>query len=305
MIWVNIKRIFRSGFISFWRHGVVSLASVLAIIITLVVVGSLLLGSAYLDSTLESFKQKVDISISFKTDAAEDEILSIKNTLASLPEVKLVDYISRDKELADFTIRHQDNAVITQSLEEVGNPFGARLNVSAKDPSQYESIVRFLDNSENSTNFNKSVIDQITFKQDIINRLIKLVNITREVGFAVSLVLILMSILVTFNTISLAIYISREEIAVMRLVGASNTYVTGPFIIEGAIAGIFSSIVAMGLLYPISLWITNTTKGAYNGINLLAYYVDNFAQIFLILLVVGVALGVISSYLAARQYLKA
>ncbi|MEK7477911.1 MAG: permease-like cell division protein FtsX, partial [Patescibacteria group bacterium] len=280
MIWVNIKRIFRSGFISFWRHGVVSLASVLAIIITLVVVGSLLLGSAYLDSTLESFKQKVDISISFKTDAAEDEILSIKNTLASLPEVKLVDYISRDKELADFTIRHQDNAVITQSLEEVGNPFGARLNVSAKDPSQYESIVRFLDNSENSTNFNKSVIDQITFKQDIINRLIKLVNITREVGFAVSLVLILMSILVTFNTISLAIYISREEIAVMRLVGASNTYVTGPFIIEGAIAGIFSSIVAMGLLYPISLWITNTTKGAYNGINLLAYYVDNFAQIF-------------------------
>lgn len=303
MIWTKTKRVFRSGFVGFWRNGVVSAASILVVTVTLVVIGSLLLASAYLNSTLNNLKSKVDISVSFKTDARESDVLSLKNTLATLPEIKNVDYLSRDQELADFKERHKDNALLVQSLDEVGNPFGARLNIMAKDPSQYDSIARFLDPSAGDSSFNRDIIDQVTYKKDIVDRLLIFISASKKAGFAIAMILIFMSILVTFNTVSLAIYTSREEISVMKLVGASDNYVSGPFIVEGIIAGAISSFIGIALLYPVALWVKNTTMGVYGGINLVAYYVDNFAQIFLTLLAAGVILGAIASILAVRRYL--
>lgn len=303
-MWTKFKRVFRSGFVGFWRNGVVSAASILTLTVTLTVIGSLLLASAYLNASLETIKNNVDISISFKTDAPESEILSLKNTLSSLPEVKDIKYISRDQELTDFRERHKDNALLVRSLDEVGNPFGARLNIKAKDPSQYESIARFLDSSSDDAALNRDIIDQTTFKKDIVDRLIGLIGAIKKIGFVISMVLIFMSILVTFNTLSLAIYTSREEISVMKLVGASNNYVSGPFVVEGIIAGIISVFIAMGVLYPLVLWVKNATEGVYGGINMVAYYIDNFIEIFLVLLIAGLLLGVISSFLAIRRYLK-
>lgn len=303
-MWTKFKRVFRSGFIGFWRNGVVSAASILTLTVTLIVIGSLLLASAYLGATLETFRNSVDISVSFKTDAPESEILGLKNTIASLPEVKNIEYISRDQELADFRERHKDNALLVRSLDEVGNPFGARLNIKAKDPSQYESIARFLDSSTGDSSLNREIIDQVTFKKDIVDKLISLISAIKKIGFAISMVLIFMSILVTFNTLSLAIYTSREEISVMKLVGASNNYVSGPFVVEGIIAGVISVFIAVATLYPLVLWVRSATERVYGGINMVAYYVDNFVQIFLVLLAAGLLLGVISSFLAIRRYLK-
>lgn len=303
-MWTKIKRVFRSGFVSFWRNGVISAASILTLTITLMVIGSLLLASAYLNSTLETVKNNVDISVSFKVDTSENEVLNLKNTLATLPEVKEIEYVSREQELADFQERHKDNSLLIQSLSEVGNPFGARLNIKADDPSQYESLAHLLTTTNDDSSINHDIIDQVTFKKDVVDRLIVLIGAVKKVGFAVSMILIFMSILVTFNTISLTIYSSREEISVMKLVGASNNYVSGPFVVEGIIAGIISVFISVGLLYPLVLWVKNTTSGVYGGINMVAYYVDNFIEIFLVLLVAGILLGIISSLLAIRRYLK-
>lgn len=303
MIWTKTKRVFRSGFVGFWRNGVVSAASILVVTITLVVIGSLLLASAYLNSSLSTLKNSVDISVSFKTDAREADILGLKNLLGSLPSIKSIEYLSRDQELADFKEKHKDNALLVQSLDEVGNPFGARLNIMAKDPSQYEGIARFLDPATNDNSFDREIIDQVTYKKNVIDRLQVFISASKKIGFAVSMVLIFMSILVTFNTISLAIYTSREEISVMKLVGASDNYVSGPFIVEGIISGIISAFIGIAFLYPLALWVKNTTMGVYGGINLVAYYVDNFTQIFLLMLSAGVILGVIASLLAVRRYL--
>jgi cell division transport system permease protein len=303
MVWTKVKRVFRSGFVGFWRNGVVSAASILVVTVTLVVIGSLLLASAYLNSSLNNLKSKVDISVSFKPDAREADIQGLKNTLATLPEISKIEYLSRDQELSAFKERHKDNALLAQSLEEVGNPFGARLNIMAKDPSQYESIARFLDPAAGDSSFNRDMIDQVTYKKDIVDRLMVFISASKKVGFAISMVLIFMSILVTFNTVSLAIYTSREEISVMKLVGASDNYVSGPFVVEGIISGIISAFLGIGLLYPLALWVKNTTMGVYGGINLAAYYVENFAEIFLTLLLAGIVLGVIASVLAVRRYL--
>ena len=304
MFWTKIKRISRSGFINFWRNGVVSVASIFVMITTLLVIGSLILASAFLTSSLDNIKNKFDISVSFKIDVPETDVLHLKDLMEKLPEVKSVGYVSREQELSNFSERHKDNSLIMQSVAEVGNPFGARLNIRAKDPSQYESIARFLGNTDQSSGFDKAIIDQVTFKKDIVDRLVRIIDAIQKVGLVASIALILMSILVTFNTISLTIYSTREEIGVMRLVGASNNFVRGPFMIEGMIAGAISSVVALVMMYPITLWLKGATDGVYGGIDLASYYASNFIQIFSILLLSGIALGFVSSYLAIARYLK-
>lgn len=303
MIFVKARRVIQSGFNNFWRSPVVSLASVFTMLVTLFVIGALLLSNAFLNATLQTIQDQVDISVTFNPEAAETEVLALKESLTLLPEVTEVEYLSREQELASFRERHKDNSLIIQSLDEVGNPFGARLNIKAANPSQYETIAGFLE-ARGGEEGSSQLIDNVSFKKDVVDKLLKVIDSSQRIGFAVTLVLVIISILVTINTISLAIYTSREEISVMRLVGASTLYVRGPFMVEGLIAGVIAAIGAVILLYPATIWVRNATTNVYGGINLVAYYVDNFTQIFLILLGSGILLGVIASYLAVRKYVK-
>jgi len=293
----------RAGFIGFWRSGYVSVASVFILTTALFVLGSLMLGAAFLASTLDNIESQVDISVSFVPEASESQVRSLQSSLELLPEVRQVTYSSREDELKNFLDRHQDNTLLIQSINEVGNPFGARLNILAVDASQYEVISRFLE-SHDETVGGQSIIDQINFKRDIIEKLLGLIATSRTVGLTISAVLIILAILVTFTTISLAIYISRDEISVMRLVGANNSYIRGPFIIQGLIAGVIASFLAIAILYPSTIWIRSVTVNYYGGINLVSYFVDNFALIFLTLFFGGMILGALSSFLAVRKYLK-
>lgn len=301
MFWVNVKRVFKSGFMNFWRNGWVSLATILVMVITLFVLGSLIFGRALLNSTLAQLEDKVDITVYFKTGANEGEILSMKDKLSKLDEVKEINYISSEKALQDFRERHADNALITQSLDELAeNPLGANLNIKAKDTSQYESIARFLEASAISS------IDKINFRQNkaMIERLGNILNASRNAGIGATLVLSIIAVLVAFNTIRLAIYTSKDEITVMRLVGASSRYIRGPFIVEGIMYGVFAAIFTMLIFYPLTLWLGPLAERFFGGPDLFAYYISNFFQIFAILLVVGAGLGSLSSYIATRRYLK-
>ncbi len=304
MLWVNIKRVLKLGLVNFGRNGLVSVASVMAMTITLFVIGSLYLGGNFLSSALTEVRDKMDISVSFKTDAPETDILALKKDLTLLPEVKQISYSSREAELLAFRERHQDNETIVQSLDEVENPFGARLNIQAIDPSHFDKITNFINNKNNPANGGSSLVDQINYKKDVINKLTSLIDTSKKLGWAIALVLSLLSIFAVFNTISLAIYTSREEISVMRLVGASNAYVKGPFMVEGMISGITASLLSLGLLYPAVLWIRGATAGIYGGINLVSFYFSNFGKIFIILFSSGVILGLLASFWATRRYTK-
>ncbi len=304
MLLINLKRIFRWGLLSFWRNPIVSLASIVTITVTLFVIGALILSGAFFNSSLLAIQEKVDISVSFYPEVPETEVLELQKTLESLVEIKSVHYSSREEELADFRQRNENNSLVIRSLDEIGNPFGARLNIISTDPGRYENVAKFLESDSSRSSSGEIIIDQISFKKDVIDRLIRIINTSKTVGWAIALVLIFTSIIVTFNTISLAIYISREEISLMKLVGAGNNYVRGPFIIEGVISGFIASIIAVVLLYPATIWIRTKTAGVYGGINLTSYFLEHFASIFLILLVSGVVLGMVASFLAIRRHLR-
>ncbi|MBU2109534.1 ABC transporter permease, partial [Patescibacteria group bacterium] len=304
--WTKVKRVIKAGFINFWRNGWVSLATVLVVIITLFSIGSLIFAKAILSSTLAQIQDKVDVSVYFKTDADEQDILALKSKLEKTGEVKSVEYISSEQALENFKERHKDNALIMQSLEELeSNPLGAVLNVKAKETSQYESIAKSLEISS-GLSAETSIIDKINYYQNrvVIDRLTKILDSTKRLGIIISIILIIISLLVTFNTVRLAIYSSREEIGIMRLVGASGKFISGPFVIEGIMHGIIASIVTMALFYPCTLWLGKMTQNFFGGINIFEYYISNFVQLFLIILGTGIILGAISSFIAVRRYLK-
>ncbi|HBB56969.1 TPA: hypothetical protein DEW47_03835 [Patescibacteria group bacterium] len=305
MFFTKLKRVIRAGFMSFWRNGWVSLASILVVVITLFTIGSLVFFKGGLDALVAQLKDKVDITVYFKPEAQEQDIMTIKTAVSKLSETKDVAYVDREQALESFKERNKNNALLMQSLDELGeNPLGASLNIKAKEISQYESIANFLNSHMNSGA--SDYIDKINYFENkrVIERLSVLTDSAQRFGVIISLVLAGVAILVTFNTIRLTIYSSREEIEVMRLVGASNKFASGPFIVEGVMYGVVSAIITMIMFFPVTMWLGALTENFLSGMNVYNYYIQNFGQIFVILLIIGVLICSVSSFIAIRRYLR-
>jgi cell division transport system permease protein len=303
----KLKRVFKAGFFNFWRSGYISIASIMVMIITLSVIGSVMFVNAILNVTMNELRSKVDINVYFVTTASENDILSLKTKIEALPEVKSVEYTSRDQALANFKTQHENDQITLQALQELGdNPLGASLNIKAKQPSQYEGIARFLDEGNILTSDGTKIIDKVNFfeNQVAIGKLSRIIDSAGKLGMVISLALVIVSIIITFNTVRLTIYISREEISVMQLVGASKNYIKGPFVVTGCLVGLISGLFTLLVFFPISYWLGSTTQNFLIGLNIFDYYLHNFFQIFFVVLGSGIAIGAVSSFLAVRKYLK-
>lgn len=306
MLLTKIKRTIKSGLISFWRNGSVSLASVLIMTVTLTVISMIVFSGVVLSSTLETIKGKVDINVYFVKEATESQVLVVAEQLRKLPEVATVEYISKKQAYDMFRERHQDEEATLQALNEIGeNPLPASINIKAKDPSQYDGIVNYLKQRDTNTT-DADIIDKINYAKNkqAIDSLSRIINASNKLGVLIAIFFAIVSILITFNTIRLAIYIFREEISVMRLVGASEAYIRGPFVTVGILYGLVSAIVTILILLPLTHSAGVWTEKLGTGMNLFSYYQDNLAMIILSLVVVGSALGAVSSYLAIRRYIK-
>lgn len=306
MLWINFKRIMKTGFVNFWRNGVVSLSAVLVMIITLLIVASVIFSSALLNHTLVSLENKVDININLLPDVTADSVERIRRDLETLPQIESVEVLSRELVLENFIANNQDEQTTLSALELLDeNPFGASLRIRAVDLDQYEVINNFLIDNY-AVGATDSLIDDVNFsqKQIVISRLKNIINAGQRFGAIVTIIFIILSIMITLNTIRLAMYISRDEIKIMNLVGAEHSYISGPFVVAGAIYGIVSSVMVLILLYPITYYLGDKTAELFFDLNLFNYFTSNFGQIFLIIFFSGIFLGAISSFMAISRYLR-
>ncbi len=303
---VSFRRVIKAGFVAFWRNAYVSMASVFVITIALFVIASTMLIDQLLTSSLAQLQAKVDVNVYFVPTAPESEIQRIQTALEAMPEVSDVIYTSREDALAQYRTANQNNTVALQALDELGdNPLGASLAVQAVDTSYYESIANFLNEEKAKATPQTQVIDDFNYERNrvAIERLSGIIDAVERGSLITMIVLIVAAVMITFNTIRLAIYTSREEISVMRLVGASNMFIRGPFLLQGIMYGVMSTILALVILYPIVIWISPGTV-AFFQFDLFSYFVKNFSYIFLTLIGIGVVLGLLSSILAIRRYLN-
>lgn len=317
MIFTNIKRITRTGFVNFWRNGFLSFAAIVVITLSLCTFGALIFGSAFGRSLLVDVKSKVDINVYFALSAPEEDIVQLQKEIKNLSEVASVDYTSREQALTNFKNKWQDNTLIMQGLTEIGdNPFPASLNIKAKDPGKYGGIADYL-KSKNPTDENGSpIISKINYEENklIIDRLSKIIPTVEKIGIIITFIFIIVAIIVVWNTIRLIIYTARDEISVMKLVGASNTYVRGPFVVSGIMYGLVSGILTLIFMAIFANW-SDTVILRLSGVETAAnfelivnvlskYFTANITEIVLVVIGAGIILGGFSSYVAARRYLK-
>lgn len=303
---VILRRVAKAGFLNFTRGGLVSFAAVLVMTITLSVITAIILLQAVLYFSLDQIKNKVDVTIYFTVGAPESQIMALEESLKKLPEVGEVAYISAEEALQIFRERHKDDYPTIQALDEINeNPLGAYLNVRAKEISQYEGIANFLKSDNTLVLGSANIIDKVNYHQNklVIDKLNGIINGAHKLGFLLTLILVVISIIVTFNTIRLTIFISKAEIGVMQLVGASQMRVQGPFMMEGAIYGTIATVVTLIIFFPVTIYFGSNMSG-FLGMNLFDYYSSNFIQISIMVLLSGIVLGMVSSFLAVRKYLN-
>ncbi len=296
----------RAGFVGFWRNAYVSLASVFVITVALFVIGSTMFIDQLLTTSLATLQQKVDINVYFVPSATQDDIDAIRTAVAALPDVATVTYTSREEALEEYRARNQNDEIAMQALAELDdNPLGANIAIQAKETSQYENISRFLEEKRELAAQQTPVIDEINYarNKESIDMLTSIIGAVEQASLMVMLALIVAAVLITFNTIRLAIYTAREEISIMRLVGASNMFIRGPFMLQGVMYGFVAGVLALLIFYPILVWLGPLTE-AFFEFNLFTYFVSNFSYIFGVLIGIGVVLGLVSSLLAVARYLR-
>ena len=303
----TLKRIFVNGARSFARSGSVSFATVLIMTVTLSIIGLLLFLSAMLAHALGEIRDKVDVNVYFTTTAAETDIVAYQRQLAEVPQVERVTYTSRDEALQAFIERHEGDALTIQALEELGeNPLGASLAIKATDPSEYESIVNYLTTNPATGPDGSSIIERVNYFQNkvVIDRLTAAMSATEQAGLIIVALFALASATIAFATVRLAIYTARDEIGVMRLMGASNFFIRGPFVVAGIIAGALAGLIVLLLFYPLAFFAGSALEVWLGGFNLFTHYAENFAWFFLVLMGSGILLGGVASYIAVRRYLR-
>ena len=298
---VTLTRIIKYGLQAFVRNGWLSVSTISIMILAAIVFEGLVLFNVMGKTAIVSLQEKIDISVYFKSNAAEDYVLSVKKSLENLSEVRNVEYVSSEAALAEFKKRHENDAALGQAIDELDrNPLLASLNIKAKDPSQYKVIADYLE-----TKTLKDQIEKVTYAQNqvVIDRLVAFIDSLRKGGIALTVFLSLLAVVVTFNTIRLAIFSASEQINIMRLVGASNAFIRGPFIVEGIIYGFISTIISFFIVLPLVSVISPSIHSFIAEIDLSVYVNTNIASIFLYQLLFCVGMGIVSSYIAVRRYL--
>ena len=299
---ISLKRIIKSGWVDFRRNSGLSLATVFIMVLAISLVTSLFLLQKTTNYLVASLSEKVDMAVYFNEDPSTDEIDIIQKELSQLPEVKSLQYISKEEALQKFIARHRGEPVIMESLQEVGgNPLLASLNIKATEATQYAAISSFLD----SASF-KNLISKVDYseKKPAIDKMFSLTSTIRNTGIGSSIILAVVAVLIAFNTVRIAIFNSRDEIETMRLVGASNWFIRGPFLVQGIIGGLLAVLITF-IVFGVALWFLSPKIDlVIPGLSLSSYFFGRFLMVLALQLVAGVGLGACASLLAMHKHLK-
>ncbi|MEI6288603.1 MAG: permease-like cell division protein FtsX [bacterium] len=304
MFLLSIARSVWFAFQSFWRNIWLSLVTIFIIFLALISINFLVVLNAISDLAIKAVKDRVDISVYFKPEVQDSKIAEIKNQLSTVKGVKTIDYNSPQQNLQSFKERHASESVIQESLTELaGNPLGATLVIKAKDLKDYPAILQAVDNPDYTSLIEDKSYDD---HQVVISKINGITDSVRKGGLIVSLVFIIIAILIVFNTVRITIFTHKNEVSIMKLVGAGNWFVRAPFIIEIIISGVVACVLSTLVVYVSLAFAQPYLSSFFDGANfdILGYFNANFLIIFGTQLAGIIILNVISSSIALRRYLK-
>lgn len=297
----SITKIIKNGWEGFWRQGFLTFATSLVIFIAVVLGTSLFFFQGGISYVIGEIEDKIDVSVTFKEGTLRTTILEFREELVQLPEIKKVDYVSPEEAYEAFVEKNQGNQYM-EALELLDvNPFLATLRIQAESTDQYTDIAEYVRRSA----YIESIAEVNDYERGaMINSLRELTQGIQGIGIALTIFLSLIAVIVTFNTLRLSIFSQKEEIEIMRLVGATNGFIRGPFLFQGVLCGLFAATFSF-IAFTLSLFSLNQKfMELFMGFDVLLFFQSNIVIILLLQLLIGVGLGVLSSYFAVRKYLK-
>lgn len=300
---ITLWRIIKAGFTNFIRNGVLSFASTTIMVLTLLCLSLFFIVNVALNTGIKSIQDKIDVSAYLEDSAKESQVLDLQSRLAQLSEVKAVKYVSKAEALDRYKAQNANNPKLLESLQGIDNPLPASLEIKVYDPSKLDQVTSIFDQDTF-----KPIVKKVSYKENkaVIDRLFSATNFIKRIGIVATTAFGLVALIIVFNTIRIAIFSQKDDIEIMKLVGATNWYIRGPFILEGAMYGIIATIITMIALGAI-LYYTGPSLSSYfggAGADFTTYLNNNVWLIFGLQIVIGVLIGTISSALALRKYLR-
>ena len=293
---------FKQSLQGFARNLSTTLGSIITIFLSLFIIGVFLVGAIVIGNIVKSVESEVSITAYVSDSAEQADIDSMMTEIEGIEGVASVSFTTKDQALENFR-EMSSNADIVDELG--GNPLPASINIELSDPQQVQDVATKIEQSELFAKIadEENPADSLKYGQRTAERLFSVTNYVRYIGIALIALLVFIALVFINNTIRLAIMARRKEIAIMRLVGASNGFIRGPFLMEGALHAIIGAalaIVCIELLRNLALPRLQASL-TFLPIEL---GMETFLYIYLILLVAGLVIGLIGSALAMRRYLK-
>lgn len=300
-------RIFKTGLQNFARNLTLAIAAIAVMVITLTIILFSAITSATFSNTIDQITDKIDISVYLKDDVTVEVREQTIDKFKALPNVKTVDFVSKDQALEDYKAANKDNPDLLLAISQTDNPLPASLRIKPVDPNKIEEIRSFIE----SPDIKALQSDETSYSGDRKQAIDNITNATtffQRAGIAGVVIFALVSMLIIFNTIRMAIFNRRDELKIMRLLGANTWFIRGPFVVETVAYGVIAAAISVSICHFIFV-VSSSTLGASSfgllDINFASnYFKDNFLVILISQLVVGVGIGAVSSVVATRRYLK-
>lgn len=303
MLW----RVFLAGCRNFVRNSWLSIAAMAVMVVTLGIVLFSFIANATFSHTIQEIRSRIDISVFLVDEITEEQRNDLVSQLQAFENVREVQYLSKEQALEDYLELNKDNVDLQMAISQTDNPLPASLRIKLYNPDLIEEIREFLSRPE----IRELQSDETTYsgdRKEAIDNIARATTFFQRAGVVGVLIFAAISALIIFNTIQMAIFNRRDELSIMRLLGASRWYIRGPFLIESMLIGIFSALISVGLCKAVFSIAANTLGAStfglldisYSG----AYFSENFWYILVVQLAIGIFIGVTSSFVATQRYLR-
>ncbi len=304
---ITLSRIIKTGLVNFIRNAWLAVAAMAVMTVTLTIVLFSLITNATFANTIAQITDKIDISVYLQDDiSASDRDAFIKG-IKALPNAKSVTYLSKDQALENYQKQNAGNQQLLSAISATDNPLPATIQIKPRDLNKIQDIKDYLSQPANL----KLQSDDPSYSGDrkaAIDKITHATNILRQAGIFAVLLFAVISVLIIFNTIQMAIFNRRDELTIMRLLGASTWFIRGPFVVENIVYGIFSAIVSVLIIKVLFMLASSALQASSLGLLDINYASEYFSQHVWILLTiqlcVGILIGAASSVVATRRYLK-
>lgn len=306
-LFTTFTRILKTGFLNFIRNAWLSVAAMAVMVITLTIVLFLIIANATFNNTVEQLTAKIDISVYLKDTVTAPQRDTLVGQVRDLENVKSVSYISKEQALENYKAQNADNPDLLIAISETDNPLPASLNIKPRDPNKLEDIRTFLEQDD----IKALQSDETSYsgdRKEAVDKITGATRFLRQAALSGVIVFALISVLIILNTIRMAIFNRRDELTIMRLLGASTWYIRGPFVVETVMYGVVAAVISVTLVNMLFSLTSSTFQASSLGLLDISfanqYFADRFWIILTVQLGIGIVIGAASSFFATRRYLK-